>query len=161
MFELSISNLRKFAYLLEELYHRYVKSRETENNYNKKLKQVIHNIEVVKKIPFYGFHLKKQEFLLISVYDHKSIKPLVDILQSKSIFNKHYQCYEAHLSLAIHFFSDYNLYGMQLIKFTNFTFRIDIPETIKFESEDSTDYVKNISWRHVNNNQILIENGEF
>ena len=109
--------------------------------------QIIHLIEIVHKIPFYGFHTIKKEFLKISVYDSKSIKPLVEILQSGVISNNIYQCYEAHLSLPIHFFADNNLFGMKLIKCTNFTFRIDIPEKIIFEKSDVTDYNKNICWK--------------
>lgn len=50
-------------------------------------KKIIYNYELVKKLDFYGFHQKQENFVKIYVYDPKFIKPLGKILFSGAIMN--------------------------------------------------------------------------
>lgn len=97
--------------------------------------QIIHKIEVVEKINFYGYNKCEGIFLKISLYNPKSIPLLMEILNKGTIDGKHYQCFEAHLSLCMHFFTDFNLYGMSLIKFNKFTFRYALKDKINLRND--------------------------
>lgn len=122
------SILYNFALLIEESFEEYnnlknqslnslIPSNYANKQNNKKATvQVIHDISICKKIDFYGYNEEEETFLKICVYDFKMIKDLMKIFHSKALMNMHFQCYEAHLDFNMHFFSDFNLYGMGQIK---------------------------------------------
>ncbi len=131
-----IETLKKFAEILECACFSYIQRNDNNHMFNDKITkknnqlkskkffdQIIHKIEVVEKLNFYGYYKNTGIFLKISVYNPKAIPILMDILNKGSINGKQYQCYEAHISLCMHFFSDFNLYGMNLIKFNKFSLR--------------------------------------
>jgi hypothetical protein len=132
------SNLRKFAFLLEDCYLAYINSNERKDkNFKNKIiiSQIIHNIEKAEKRNFYGYYKNQGIFLKIYVYNPKYIPDLMNILNNGVINKTHYQCYESHLNLCMHFFSDFNLYGMSLIKFNKFSMRYEIKEKILLRND--------------------------
>jgi DNA polymerase elongation subunit (family B) len=170
----NIDFLRQFAFLLESTYLRFAEEKKVnldtdqeKKNSKKKnkdkpkynLQQVIHKIEVIEKYKFYGYSKEKSFFLKIFVYEPKSIKFLMDILHNSIIRGRHYQCYEAHLSYSMHFFADYNLYGMGLIKFTNFSFRYDTPDKLSVGGSNFLLTTENFLWlQGVNNSDVKMQN---
>lgn len=85
---------------------------------------MIHDIKYVDNFnSVYGYIQEKQEFLQIFVYDPKIITKLRDLLWSGIILNFRIQAYEAHITYFMHFYTDYDLYGMDFLKFDNFKFR--------------------------------------
>lgn len=148
--------LRKFAYLLENSYIKYsfdLIEKESEY-YNKEKKnqrniasQIIHNITIEKKTNIYGYYNNQSTFLKIECYNSEFIKGLRKILDGKVILDNFYQCFDAHISYSTHFFSDYNLFGMGMIKLNNFSFRYKIPESTYIDFITTlTKFTDNIIW---------------
>jgi len=144
--------LRNFAEILERASIEYANRKETNNIKTGKInnlkshkfhEHVIHNIEIVEKLNFYGYYKKSNNFLKIFVYQPKFIPILMDILNNGAINGKKYQCYEAHLSLCMHFFSDFNLYGMNLIKFNKFSLRYYLPNELVLRND-----IENFNHKH-------------
>lgn len=61
---------------------------------------------------FYGFHEKPEIFLKIIVYDPAYIIKLRELLDSKIVGGKIFQCYEAHINFFMQLFSDHNIFGI-------------------------------------------------
>ncbi|XP_046848522.1 DNA polymerase zeta catalytic subunit-like isoform X2 [Xenia sp. Carnegie-2017] len=57
----------------------------------------VHKTEIVKKIPFYGYHENEEEFIKMELYNPRIIPKLVDLLQNGAILNKSFQPHEAHV----------------------------------------------------------------
>ncbi|XP_046847347.1 DNA polymerase zeta catalytic subunit-like [Xenia sp. Carnegie-2017] len=83
----------------------------------------VHKTEIVKKIPFYGYHENEEEFIKMELYNPRIIPKLVDLLQNGAILNKSFQPHEAHVPYILQFLIDYNLYGMNLLHVRKVHFR--------------------------------------
>lgn len=63
--------MKEFAAILDKVFNECIKrkNKNTNNNdtYNKNY--IVHNIEIVEKIDFYGYHSHKDKFLKIYVYN--------------------------------------------------------------------------------------------
>ena len=173
--------LRNFAYLLENSYIKYSNdlteknANYNKNNYNVKQSnfptQIIHNITIEKKTNIYGYYNKLSTFLKIECYNSKDIKGLMNILCGKVIMEKEFQCYDAHISYCTHFFGDFNLFGMGLIKLNNISFRYKIPNNSFIDFINSvTKFNRNIIWESKNEKlsnlkneekQFILHNNEF
>ena len=87
----------------------------------------MHEVELVWKMPVYGFHSEKKPFLKITIYDPAHVKRCSELLYQGAVFGHSFQPYEAHLTYYMHFYTDLNLFGMQFLKITNFKFRRGLP----------------------------------
>ena len=163
--------LRKFAYLLENSYIQYLNDLTEKyanfNKYNYKPNQnniptqIIHNITIEKKTNIYGYYNSLSTFLKIECYNSKDIKGLMTLLSGKVIMEKIFQCFDAHISYCTHFFGDFNLFGMGLIKLKNISFRYKIPNNSFIDFINSvTKFNNNIIWDIKNEKLSNIKNEE-
>ena len=102
-----------------------------QNNRNHKKKELFYNLSIVYAKDFYGYHYKQEAFIKISLIDPKDIKRVVMILLSGVINECIYQPFESHIPYLLHFFIDYNLYGMNFMYFKSPLFRQPIPSQNK------------------------------
>jgi hypothetical protein len=100
-------------------------------------KVVIYKAELEYKYDFYGYHTTREVFLKIYLFDPSFVAPLRELLNSKIIGNKSFQCYEAHINYYMQFFSDFNIYGINEMKICGFTFRKNMKIMPLFEKISS------------------------
>uniref|UniRef100_A0A1B0A7J0 DNA polymerase zeta catalytic subunit n=1 Tax=Glossina pallidipes TaxID=7398 RepID=A0A1B0A7J0_GLOPL len=77
--------------------------------------QHVFKVQLVKGIPFYGYHRKEHYFLKIYMYNPRFIRRAAGMLQNGVILNKVFQPHESHVPYILQFMIDYNLYGMSFI----------------------------------------------
>ncbi|XP_035734954.1 DNA polymerase zeta catalytic subunit-like isoform X3 [Vespa mandarinia] len=77
--------------------------------------QHVYKIQLVRGIPYYGYHETEYLFFKIYFYNPFIIKKVADLLQDGVICNLKLQPHEAHIPFILQFMIDYNLYGMNLI----------------------------------------------
>eukprot|EP01083_Nonionella_stella_P301945 1038821_1 len=94
---------------------------------NKKRKELFYNLCIVYGKDFYGYHAHKEPFIKLSLIDPKDVKRVTMILLSGVINECIYPVFESHIPYLLHFFIDYNLYGMNYIYFSNPSFRQPLP----------------------------------
>ena len=133
------SFLHRLAESIEDEYNHQLRDRHISHNYkgNYRVTQVIHSLDVIKGFnSVYGYyHDSDQKFIKITVYDPDSITRLRDLLWSGVVFRFRFQSYEAHLTYFMHLYTDYDLYGMEFLKITNFHFRRNgLPKLKKSET---------------------------
>ncbi|KAI3662608.1 hypothetical protein MP638_000718 [Amoeboaphelidium occidentale] len=80
----------------------------------------VHDIEVVQKRDFYGYHQEEEEFLKIYLLDFNCINTLAELLLNRAILQKSIQVYGSHVPFTLQFLVDYDLYGMDDIIVTHF-----------------------------------------
>ena len=100
-----------------------------QRRYFNKKKELFYNLSVVYAKDFYGSHFKEEAFIKITLIDPKDVKRVVMILLSGVINDSIYQPFESHIPYLLHFFIDYNLYGMNFMYFKNPLFRQPIPSS--------------------------------
>ncbi|CAG9325959.1 REV3 [Blepharisma stoltei] len=83
---------------------------------------IIHDMQIVEKIPFYGFHTEKVRFIKISVYSTENVKKVAEIC-CDGICGIRLQPYEAHIDVFQQLYTDYNFAGMEWIKSKKAFFR--------------------------------------
>lgn len=88
---------------------------------------LLYGIEVVEKIPMYGYHPSPVPFLKIKILNPKHIRLVGSILMSGVIQGVEIQPYEAHISNILQCFIDNEVSGMNYIHFQNFKFRSPMP----------------------------------
>lgn len=94
--------------------------------------QIIDRIEIVEKASIYGFSQKSQTMLKIYIYKPELIKSLGSMLNSGAIFGYCFQPYETHLSYFTKCYCDCNLFGMDIVNLTKFSFRLPLPKANTF-----------------------------
>ncbi|XP_037888398.1 DNA polymerase zeta catalytic subunit isoform X1 [Glossina fuscipes] len=77
--------------------------------------QHVFKVQLVKGIPFYGYHRKEHYFLKIYMYNPRFVRRAAGMLQNGVILNKVFQPHESHVPYILQFMIDYNLYGMSFI----------------------------------------------
>ncbi|KAI1286929.1 DNA polymerase zeta catalytic subunit [Halotydeus destructor] len=82
---------------------------------NKRSSSHIHKIEIIKAIPFYGYHSTEESFLKLSFYNPFSAKKVIELITQKKIMNREIQPYYAHIPYILQFFIDFNLNGMNFL----------------------------------------------
>jgi hypothetical protein len=85
--------------------------------------QVVGSVQLVRGIPFYGYHAGYDPFLKLSLLRPEFTRHVVHILESGSVMGIPFQTLESHIAYLPQFFIDYNLYGMELIQLDDFRFR--------------------------------------
>ena len=146
------TSLFNFASALETAYIKYrtITSLTKPNSKHSKTfsTQIIHNIIFENKKNVYGYYNKPFPFLKIECYNQNDIKHLMDLIHNGVLNGIYYQCYEAHISHSIHFFTKYKLCGMGLIKLKRFTFRYAIPKDVGINFTNTfTKYKENFIWK--------------
>ena len=104
----------------------------------------VHSVQLVRGIPFYGFHHAGQEgdasigapdrgtghvFAKITLYNPGMIKRASEALQRGAVLGTTFLPYEAHLPYLLQFFIDYNLAGMALLAARDVRFRLPLPSS--------------------------------
>ncbi|EEB05155.1 DNA polymerase zeta catalytic subunit Rev3 [Schizosaccharomyces japonicus yFS275] len=73
--------------------------------------QLVYNIQLVKGIPFYGYHVGWRLFCKISLFNPNHINKLADLFRQGRILKNSTRVYEAHVPYLLQFLIDHNLYG--------------------------------------------------
>ncbi|XP_046836193.1 DNA polymerase zeta catalytic subunit isoform X1 [Vespa crabro] len=98
--------------------------------------QHVYKIQLVRGIPYYGYHETEYLFFKIYFYNPFIIKKVADLLQDGVICNLKLQPHEAHIPFILQFMIDYNLYGMNLINIKKIKHRWSSFLTTKEEANE-------------------------
>ncbi|DBA81937.1 hypothetical protein WJX77_000726 [Trebouxia sp. C0004] len=90
-------------------------------------KQVVHAVQLVRAIPFYGYHPEERLFIKIILYNPGQVTRIATLLQSGVIMNRSFQPHESHVPFLLQFKIDFNLYGMGLLRLGHVLFRHPVP----------------------------------
>ncbi|XP_053962620.1 DNA polymerase zeta catalytic subunit isoform X2 [Anastrepha ludens] len=77
--------------------------------------QHVFKVQLVKGIPFYGYHRSEHQFLKIYMFNPRFVRRASNLLQSGAIMNKNFHPFESHVPYILQFMIDYNLYGMSFV----------------------------------------------
>ncbi|KAH8316357.1 hypothetical protein KR067_005684 [Drosophila pandora] len=77
--------------------------------------QHVFKIQLVKGIPFYGYHRVEHQFLKIYMFNPRFVRRAANLLQSGAILSKNFSPHESHVPYILQFMIDYNLYGMSYL----------------------------------------------
>ncbi|EDW31663.1 GL10839 [Drosophila persimilis] len=77
--------------------------------------QHVFKIQLVKGIPFYGYHRVDHQFLKIYMFNPRFVRRAANLLQSGAILSKNFNPHESHVPYILQFMIDYNLYGMSYL----------------------------------------------
>ncbi|KAL7738667.1 hypothetical protein ACLKA6_006953 [Drosophila palustris] len=77
--------------------------------------QHVFKIQLVKGIPFYGYHRVEHQFLKIYMFNPRFVRRAANLLQSGAILNKNFNPHESHVPYILQFMIDFNLYGMSYL----------------------------------------------
>nr|XP_036219196.1 DNA polymerase zeta catalytic subunit [Bactrocera oleae] len=75
----------------------------------------VFKVQLVKGIPFYGYHRGEHQFLKIYMFNPRFVRRAANLLQSGAIMNTNFHPYESHVPYILQFMIDYNLYGMSFV----------------------------------------------
>lgn len=86
---------------------------ERDANYNKNKSQpIIHSMEIVEKLPIYGYHTEKVRFIKISVYNVDAVRKLAEMC-CDGVCGIKLQPYEAHIDIFQQIYTEYDISGME------------------------------------------------
>ncbi|KAH8372951.1 hypothetical protein KR009_008781 [Drosophila setifemur] len=77
--------------------------------------QHVFKIQLVKGIPFYGYHRVEHQFLKIYMFNPRFVRRAANLLQSGAILSKNFSPHESHVPYILQFMIDFNLYGMSYL----------------------------------------------
>ncbi|XP_034653452.1 DNA polymerase zeta catalytic subunit isoform X2 [Drosophila subobscura] len=77
--------------------------------------QHVFKIQLVKGIPFYGYHRVEHQFLKIYMFNPRFVRRAANLLQSGAILSKNFNPHESHVPYILQFMIDFNLYGMSYL----------------------------------------------
>lgn len=89
--------------------------------------QYIFAIEPVRGKSFYGFSVGERVFLKVFLYNPRLVTRMIGLLRSGAIMQTAFDIFEAHLPYTLHLFADYNLAGMDYVRFSKVAFRLPLP----------------------------------
>ncbi|RKP15487.1 hypothetical protein BJ684DRAFT_18190 [Piptocephalis cylindrospora] len=69
-------------------------------------------VDIVYRIPFYGYHGFRRPFVKISLISPGAIREAAHLMRSGQILGRVFTPYEAHIPFTLQFMADYNLYCM-------------------------------------------------
>ncbi|XP_055836926.1 DNA polymerase zeta catalytic subunit [Episyrphus balteatus] len=75
----------------------------------------VFKIQLVKGIPFYGYHANEHQFIKIYMFNPRFVRRAANLLQNGAIMGKTFHAHESHVPYILQFFIDYNLYGMSFL----------------------------------------------
>ncbi|XP_034102434.1 DNA polymerase zeta catalytic subunit [Drosophila albomicans] len=106
--------------------------------------QHVFKIQLVKGIPFYGYHRVEHQFLKIYMFNPRFVRRAANLLQSGAILNKNFNPHESHVPYILQFMIDFNLYGMSYLH---------VPlEVVKFRRSNEDEV---LPYANVNPQQLL------
>uniref|UniRef100_A0A1I8QAE6 DNA polymerase zeta catalytic subunit n=1 Tax=Stomoxys calcitrans TaxID=35570 RepID=A0A1I8QAE6_STOCA len=111
--------------------------------------QHVFKVQLVKGIPFYGYHRSEHQYLKIYMFNPRFVRRAANLLQNGAIMNKNFHPHEAHVPYVLQFMIDYNLYGMSFIH---------VPlEIVKFRRSDANELVpfKNLKQTQILDNNVV------
>ncbi|XP_064541449.1 DNA polymerase zeta catalytic subunit isoform X2 [Drosophila montana] len=129
--------------------------------------QHVFKIQLVKGIPFYGYHRTEHQFFKIFMFNPRFVRRAANLLQSGAILSRNFNPHESHVPYILQFMIDYNLYGMsylhvplEVVKFRRHTDEDVVPyANVKPEQLLDTSCVKKIACSalevDINSNFIL------
>ncbi len=82
-------------------------------------------VQVVKAVPFYGYHRHEALWLKISTYDPADVKRAARLVGSGAVLGMKFQPHESHVPYLLQFKIDHNLYGMDWLKLSGGCYRGD------------------------------------
>ncbi|KAH8413614.1 hypothetical protein KR222_002011 [Zaprionus bogoriensis] len=104
----------------------------------------VFKIQLVKGIPFYGYHRTEHQFLKIYMFNPRFVRRAANLLQSGAILSRNFNPHESHVPYILQFMIDYNLYGMSYLH---------VPlEVVKFRRNADDEVVP---YAHVKPQQLL------
>ncbi|XP_055919384.1 DNA polymerase zeta catalytic subunit isoform X2 [Eupeodes corollae] len=95
--------------------------------------QHVLKIQLVKGIPFYGYHPKEHQYLKIYMLNPRFVRRAANLLQNGAIMGKTFHTHESHVPYILQFFIDYNLYGMSFLHVPK--------EVLKFRRNDEQENI--------------------
>ena len=85
--------------------------------------KIVQKVEIIYRIPFYGYHEEKKPFVKVTIYDPNLVPHFGRQLLKGMVLATTLQPYEAHISYIMNFLIEHELSGMSFVKFTKFTKR--------------------------------------
>ena len=89
---------------------------------------LVYSIDVVERIPIYGFHPKELPYLKITLFNPKHISLLAGVLRSGVIQGVEMQPHEAHINNILQALIDHDVGGMDYLHLRGCKFRSPMPE---------------------------------
>ena len=74
------------------------------------------DVQVVKAVPFYGYHRHEVLWLKIIMYDPGDVKRAARLVENGAVLGMKFQPHESHIPYLLQFKIDHNLYGMDWLK---------------------------------------------
>ncbi|ODV98163.1 hypothetical protein PACTADRAFT_47966 [Pachysolen tannophilus NRRL Y-2460] len=71
----------------------------------------IASLQLIKSIPFYGYHIGYRPFIKINLLNPLYLRRLSNLLSEGKVNDKVIQPYESHVPYLLQFLTDYNLFG--------------------------------------------------
>jgi DNA polymerase zeta len=112
-------------------------------------------INIVKGVPFYGFHVGYRYYLKIYVLNSTVTTRLADLLRQGAVMKRIFQPFEAHLQYILQFMTDYNLYGCGYIDCKRVTFRTPVPQYEEIDNLSHLWHDRSISEELVTDEPLL------
>ncbi|RNF27589.1 putative DNA polymerase zeta catalytic subunit [Trypanosoma conorhini] len=94
--------------------------------------QLLHHVEVVRRLPFYGYHARHKTFFKVSVIDPQLVGSLLRLLrQTTEVGGRRWQTYDAHTPYHFQFMVDYGMKGMAPFCIPSCTARTPVPKDVQ------------------------------
>lgn len=99
--------------------------------------QLVHHVEIVRGIPFYGYTDTPRRFFKVFVYHPTNVPKLANLLGSTHfVGRRRWQPYEGHIPYHFQFMIDFAVCGMSNIKLVHGSLRAESAVPSKGEKED-------------------------
>lgn len=84
-------------------------------------------VQLVKGVPFYGYHRHEALWLKVITYDPMDVKRAARLVGSGAVLGMKFQPHESHVPYLLQFKIDHNLYGMDWLKLCAGCYRGELP----------------------------------
>ena len=127
-----------FATLSEEEVNLYLTSfasqiedimRSEHPSHNKK-KELFQSVSVVFARDFYGFQRAEEPFIELCLVEPRDVRRVCAIVGSGAVNGCAFPAFEAHIPFVLRFLVDWNLFGMNLVRFARALFRQPVPRRL-------------------------------
>ncbi|CAM9581068.1 unnamed protein product [Scytosiphon promiscuus] len=95
---------------------------------------VLARLEVVRGVPFYGYHGEEKLFVKVYVNNPALTGKVASVLQAGHVLSTRFQPYESHVPFLLQVFIDYNISGMSYVHLRNALFLQPLPEVSSIPS---------------------------
>ncbi|KAE8233840.1 hypothetical protein CF326_g1124 [Tilletia indica] len=103
-------------------------------------------INLVKGVPFYGYHVGWSYFLKISFINPRHSSRLIAMLESGRIMSTPFTVFEGHIRYQLQFMLDYNLLGCAYVDFEDILFRSPVPSAEDHAALMSQPSMQSLLW---------------